>query len=323
MLHLVPRVLRYVESVAEIGSIQRTSREIGIAASAIDRQILQLEESLGVQLFERQAAGMSLTVAGERVVMLARRWHKDSETLVSELKQMQGVDMGVVRVAVMDSQVNGLLPLCVERIARDYPRIHVEIEVMSPDAAAVALDRGDVDIAMAFNLRPQRQLHVLWSENLPLGCLVSPGHALARHRAVTLAEVTRHPLALQSRTLAIRQKLEKQFGWLIRDTERTVVTNSLQMVKQLAMRGGHVALTSEMDAATELLEGRLVFVPIEERLSIGQSIAIAVSTRRFLTRVARLVASTMCEEAATLLTAARQASDKTSCRSGGGDAARK
>lgn len=305
MLYLVPRVLRYVESVAEFGSIQRASREIGIAASAIDRQILQLEESLGVPLFERQSAGMSLTAAGERVVMVAARWRKESETLVTDLKQMQGVDMGVVRVAVMDSQVNGLLPLCVERIARDYPRIHVEIEVMSPDAAPVALDRGDVDIAMVFNLRPQRDLHVLWSENLPLGCLVSPDHTLAGRSAVTLAEVSRHPIALQSRALAIRQKLEKQFGWLVRDTERTVVTNSLQLVKQLAQRGGHVALTSEMDAAPELLDGRLIFVPIEERLSVGQNIAIAVSTRRSLTHVARLVATTLCEEAAALLTAAQ------------------
>lgn len=305
MLHLLPRALRYVESVAAFGSIQRASREVGIAASAIDRQIIQLEETLGVQLFERQPNGMSLTVAGERVVLLAGRWRKDTEKLVSELKQLQGVDLGIVRVAVMDSQVNGLLPICIGRLSRDHPRIRVDIEVMSPDAAPEALDRGDVDIAVAFNLRPQRDLHVLWSENLPLGCVVAPGHALAERATVTLSEVSNYPLALQSRALAIRQKLEKQFSWLIQDAEQTMVTNSLQLVKQLALRGRHVALTSEMDAAPELIDGSLVFIPIAEKLAFGQSIVVAISTRRPLTRVARLVATTFCEEAAALIAAVR------------------
>ena len=66
MLHLLnPKALRYVTAVASTGSVQAAAREVAISASAIDRQILMLEEELGVQLFIRTPRGMDLTPAGE------------------------------------------------------------------------------------------------------------------------------------------------------------------------------------------------------------------------------------------------------------------
>ena len=71
-LHLVPRSLVYVEAVAEHCSVQGASRAIGIAASAIDRQIVLVEERLGVQLFDRMTTGMALTPAAEILVEIGR-----------------------------------------------------------------------------------------------------------------------------------------------------------------------------------------------------------------------------------------------------------
>ena len=58
---LLPTPLHYVEMVARLGSIQRTARELNIAASAVNRHILMLENELGVQLFERLPRGMRPT----------------------------------------------------------------------------------------------------------------------------------------------------------------------------------------------------------------------------------------------------------------------
>ena len=80
-LHLVPRSLQHVEAVSTHGSIQAASRAIGIAASAIDRQVKLLEARLKVQLFDRTATGMSLSPAGEMLVVLARRWNVDENRI--------------------------------------------------------------------------------------------------------------------------------------------------------------------------------------------------------------------------------------------------
>ena len=59
------------------GFVQAAAREVSISASAIDRQIMMLEEDLGVPLFERLPRGMRLTAAGELLLALSQRWKAD------------------------------------------------------------------------------------------------------------------------------------------------------------------------------------------------------------------------------------------------------
>ncbi len=290
---LVPASLRYAEQVARSGSIQRAAKELNIAASAINRQILQLEQTLGVPLFERVAKGMRATPAGDAIVTLTRRWRSDERRAVAELRQLQGVDQGHIRVVAMDSHVNGILPALIADLDARHPRISLDIEVMSTDAAVAALTAGDADIAAVFNLSPRRDIHVLWSAELPLGCVIAPNHPLARTATISLQEVVAHPIVLQSRALMIRRYLESHHGWLFTEDRKTVETNSLQLVKILAKERGYVAFTSELDAAPELIAGTLVFRPVRDKGAEPQMVSIAMDGRKPLTRVGRIVASAL------------------------------
>ncbi len=107
----------------------------------------------------------------------------------------------------MDSHANGFLPRLVERLAVEHPRISLEVEVASPDDALTKLLAGEADIAAIFNLSPRRDVHVLWSAELPFGCVLAPTHPLARQETVSLQEVVSHPIVLQSRALMIRRTL--------------------------------------------------------------------------------------------------------------------
>ena len=295
VLQLVPRSLQYVESVAQIGSIQGTSRELGISASAIDRQILILEEILGVQLFERKHNGMIPTVAGERLIVMARRWRRDTETLRAEVKQMQGIDLGHVKIATMDSQVNGILPQFIDQLASELPQVTLEIEIANTTQAAAALEQGTADIAFVFNAPRRRDLHLIWSEDLPFGCVTAKEHPLAHRENLTLEDVVQYPIALQSRALAVRQYLDLNHGWLFSNGNQPLVTNSLQLVKQLALLGGHVALTSELDAAPEILEKRLVFTPVRDKTAAPQTVGVLINSRRSLPRITQTVAKMLSE----------------------------
>ncbi|MDH4052584.1 MAG: LysR family transcriptional regulator, partial [Rubrivivax sp.] len=160
---LLPKSLRYAMEVARVGSVQGAAKTLSLSASAIDRQILLLEDDLGVPLFERMPGGMRLTAAGEIVIVLARRWRTDIDHIGLQIKQLQGVDQGRLKLAAMDSHTNGFLPLFVARLARQYPRIQLEIDILSTDQAVAALVEGTIDIAVAFNVKAQRELHLAWS----------------------------------------------------------------------------------------------------------------------------------------------------------------
>jgi DNA-binding transcriptional LysR family regulator len=149
---------------------------------------------------------------------------------------------------------------------------------------------------VAFNLKPQRDLHLVWSAELPLGCIVAPQHALAAQTQATLREVAAYPLAVQGRSLTIRRYLESRHAWLFSDGEPPMVTNSLQLVKKLVQSATHVAITSELDAAPEIMAGTLRFIPIRDKNARPQTVGVAFSARRPLPRIARIAAELLAEE---------------------------
>ncbi|MFY0635194.1 MAG: LysR family transcriptional regulator [Vannielia sp.] len=300
-LHIFPRALHYLETVARLGSIQAASRSLGIAASAIDRQIIGLEQDCQVPLFERHPRGMRLTAAGETAVLLARRWRADEDRLSDELREMQGKQQGTVRLAAMDSLSNSVLPMLVRRLAEDHPRINLSIDILTPQQAAQELDQATVDLAIAFNLTADKSRHVLWSAPLPFGCVVGPGHKLWGAASVALKDAAQNPIVAQSHILPVRAYLERRYGWLFDPVKPALVTNSQQLMKQVLQQGKLMAITSQMDVIAELLSGELSFVPIHEAGIRPQSLSIVVDARRHLSHSARLVGEVLSEISAELM----------------------
>ncbi len=287
---LHPKALRYLSAVAQLGSVQAAAREVSISASAIDRQILLLEQDLGVPLFERLPRGMRPTAAGELLLALSQRWKADLNRTLSDIQQLQGVNQGQLRIAAMDSHANGLLPEFVHTVHTEYPGVELDVEIVNTDDAVRHLLAGDVDLLVAFNLKASRDLHIVATADLPLGCVMAPQHPLASQPHLSFRDVAAWPLAAQSRALAIRRYLDRRHHWLLEEARPPLVTNSLQLVKRLACSGTHVALTSELDAGPEILDGSLRFVPVLDKSALAQTVAVAISANRPLSRVARIVA---------------------------------
>ncbi len=196
----------------------------------------------------------------------------------------------------MDSHANGYLPRLIDVMAARHPGISLEVRIGSTDEAVAALVEGTADLIAAFNLTPHRGLHILWTRDLPFGCVLAPGHALARNKTVSMQEVMAYPIALQSKLLPIRRYLETHHKWLF-DRDRVMVeTNSLQLLKILAASGRHVAFTSELDAAPEIIDGSLVFLPVRDKSAEPQKVSVALDGRKPLSKVARIVADQLAEE---------------------------
>ena len=285
---LLPTALRHVDDVARRGSIQRTARELNLAASAINRQLLALEAELGVALFERLPRGMRPTPAGDAVVAMARQWRADLRRLFASLDALRGTDQAHIRIGAMDSHANGLLPPLLARVATEFPSVSVSVSLASTDDAAAALLGEEVDLVIAHNLHPSREMRAVATEALPLGCVVAPSHALAAHGRVTLQQVARYPLALQDRSLVIRRHLDANHGWLLAGRPPPIETNSLQLLKALARSGRYAAFTSELDAWAELQDGTLRFVRVGDTEAAAQSVCVAVGARHTSRTVQRM-----------------------------------
>ncbi len=273
-IQLVPRSLRYLEYVAQFGSIQAASRELGVSASAIHRQIKAIEDTLGELLFERNAKGMSLTPAGRLILDIAREWRLDNARLWSSVQASRGIEHGHIRIAAMDGMVNGFVPELVNEIARRFPRVEVAIDITSPDNAVKGVLNGDFDFAAVVNPAPDDNLTFHWSREFPLGCIAAPSHPVANADGISLREFVSNPVVFQSSALAIRKLLEARHGWIFEQAANSVVVNSIQLMKLLVVSSRYIAVTSELDAAPEIRSGQLRFIPIIDPDIFRQKFAV-------------------------------------------------
>ena len=90
--------LRNVVAVVERGSLRAGAKHLGLAQPAVSRSIKELEQELGLVLFERNKFGMTLTRAGEVFVRRARGIQAEFARTLEEMEHLKGEDRGMITV---------------------------------------------------------------------------------------------------------------------------------------------------------------------------------------------------------------------------------
>jgi len=103
------RLLMYLDQVARAGSIRKAAARLHISASAINRQILALEDELGTPLFQRLPRKMVLTAAGEVLIHHVRQTFKELEWAQVKIEELKGLRRGEVTVAMMSGLAANLI----------------------------------------------------------------------------------------------------------------------------------------------------------------------------------------------------------------------
>ncbi|MDN5680701.1 MAG: LysR family transcriptional regulator, partial [Ewingella sp.] len=117
------RLLMYLDQVARAGSIRKAAARLHISASAINRQILALEDELGTPLFQRLPRKMVLTAAGEVLIHHVRQTFKELEWAQVKIEELKGLRRGEVTVAMMSGLAANLLPRLASEFRRAHPRV--------------------------------------------------------------------------------------------------------------------------------------------------------------------------------------------------------
>jgi DNA-binding transcriptional LysR family regulator len=286
------RVLRYVDEVARRGSIRAAGERLRVAPSAINKHILQLEETLGEPLFERLPRGLRLTPAGEIMVAHIRRTLKEYSQVEAEIRDIRTLESGEVIIATMNGLSAGIVPRAAANFCARHPRIRISIRVMfTRDIQREVLD-GEADLGLAFNLPTVAQLESLWRMDSPLGAVLAPDHPLAAMESVPLARCADYPLIFADKAMMIHGLVARGFAAAGVDAEPAFLSNSIEAMKGLAGSGDAIAFLSRFDIAEEQRNGLLVWRPIRERV-LGRNLLSLVQRER---RGGGLAASVFAEE---------------------------
>ena len=190
------RHLRYFVCVAEEMNIGRAALRLHISQPPLTRQIQQLEDQLGVQLFRRTNRGVELTDAGRVLYDDARNILGLAERAMERSsKAAQGL-LGRLDVAIFGSGIFGAIPRMLRVFRETHPEVSIFLHNMVKDEQIDALRHRR--ITLAFN-RLMRPIDGLVSETLLTEALfvaIPSGSPLAARTAVTLQELENVPLVL-------------------------------------------------------------------------------------------------------------------------------
>lgn len=273
--------LRYFLEVARSGSITAASERIHVAASAVSRQIVALEQRMGVALFERNSRGMSLTLEGELLANYGRRCALDEQKIVSEIRNQGKRATGTIRMAASEGLASHFVPDLVHAYRTQFPEIRFTVRSQSPEGIAREVREGEADVGIAFAAGYHQNIVAAHRLRVRTCIMVAPGHPLARLETATLRDVEPYPV-VTSKVSTMRRLLDLRSALDGIQLDIVLECNYSATLFNYACYGGGVAFAAELSARKWLERGDLVAIPLADGTSFERNIEIQVMEGRSL-----------------------------------------
>jgi DNA-binding transcriptional LysR family regulator len=257
--------IQYFDAVRRAGSIREAARRLSVASSAVNRQILKLEEELGARLFDRLPGGLRLTAAGEVLAQHVLLVLRDAERARAALDSLQGLRSGHVELVTLEGLCHRLVPEAAAALRASRPGVTLGTGILGSADIPAAILAGDAHLGLAFEVRRQAGLRQLAMVRLRLGAVVPPDSPLAGRGSVTLADCAGTALILPRGNFANRDQIDRLLeaggGAGLR---MQYEAGSVELIRQLVLRQLGIAFMTPVGLESELEAGRLVHVPLRQ-----------------------------------------------------------
>ena len=249
-------------NLTEVAGVLHTSQP------GISRQIRELEEELGVEIFVRAGKRLTgLTPPGEAVLPIVERLLLDADNLKRVGADFSAQDTGRLSIAATHSQARYALPMVVRDFRRLYPHVTLHLHQGSPRQVAEMLLSGEADLGVASEvLSDYAQLLALPCYRWTHSIVVPPGHELLDlDGPVSLAELARFPIITYELGYTGRTRIDEAFtgAGLTPDIVLSAMdADVLKTYVELGMGVGivaSIAFDGERDRTLRALDARHLF----------------------------------------------------------------
>ncbi|WP_286977754.1 LysR family transcriptional regulator [Pseudomonas sp.] len=268
------RQIRHFIAVAETGSISAAAQAVFISQSTLTLAIQQLEEEIGVSLFNRHAKGMSLTHQGHQFLRQAHLILATVDNAKRSLQQSTDTVAGSLTIGVTSLVAGYYLADLLTRFQRAYP--NVEIRVLEDERPYIEhlLVSGEIDVGVLIlsNLEDRHALQTEVLTHSPLRLWLPPQHALLELDSISLADIVSEPLIQMN---VDEMGLNAQRIWSAAGLQPNITlrTGSTEAVRSLVAAGLGISIQPDMTYRPWSLEGDIIearsVVDLTQTLDVG------------------------------------------------------
>jgi DNA-binding transcriptional LysR family regulator len=214
-------------AVAEQLSFRKAAEEMYLTQPAVSLQIKALEEDLGVQLFDRTGAHITLTAAGKVLRDYCEQVRMLLVQAEHEIAALSGEHAGQLALGASTTIAQYVLPRLLGEFRREYPRVHPTLISGNTEHIVEAVEKQK--IALGFIEGPARSREVKTEPFLEdeLVLIVSTAHEWAERNSVSCSEIASAPLLMRERGSGTRHVIEMALE------RRDVKRRSLHVVMEL------------------------------------------------------------------------------------------
>lgn len=205
------RHLRYFLAVADALHFTKAAEGLPVSQPALSAQIKQLEQEVGVPLFDRVGRSVQLTRAGSIFREHARRALREMELAQVAIAEEEGLQRGVLTVGVVQTVNAYLTPEIVGRFSALHPQVSLKLDELSGPDIEAGVRSGLLEVGIGFVPAGSDRIESqpLFEEDFVL--IAAPRHRFAARRHVTLASLVDEPLVLLSGIFCTRRLLNASF----------------------------------------------------------------------------------------------------------------
>jgi DNA-binding transcriptional LysR family regulator len=256
-------------TVAKLLNFREAAEELNFSQSSISDHIRNLEQELGVKLFERLGRKVFLNEHGEKLIPLAEKMIQAEREMYGLFNKPEKIS-GLLRIGAAETLSVFWLPPLLKEYRIRYPDVKVVLKMADCLEFPKMLDHNMIDVA--FSLHDESENEYISQVDIfedSTVFIVAPDHPLAALDTLTIHELENHSFILPEAECCYRIELEDYLKrWNIK-VDTIMELSSLEAIKQCVKSGLGISLLPRIAVEQEINSGELVILLIEPcRISI-------------------------------------------------------
>lgn len=254
--------LQYFHAVAREGGFSKASQLLKVDQSALSRMVKQFEDSLNLNLLERQPRGVKLTPAGEKVFLRAEEIFRQVQALREETGQIHKICEGELRLISTDAIAVYLLAPAVDEVTRAWPKLYPVVQTGSSGEALPKIANGRFEFGIFFHLQELPDSLAV-TRRWPVRFRLVAAAVHAKNKS-TLAKFigSREVDDVLNRRFPTLEKWQRQMP----EAKISISSNSLLSHAELVKKGAGISVLPDFLVQKELAKGKLVDLMPRENL---------------------------------------------------------